>query len=122
MSRKISKTGKPPQPDWKTKWPRIGDLARWFRYMLQKRDAISDDKSATDWPHLPIEHLAELGHEAEAIRWVNRFLRRLRREKVLRTVRMAKLCAKISLDARNLKRMEKYLAIAESTWRLPLPQ
>ncbi len=76
---------------------------------------MEDDDDAADRAHLPIGHLARLGNEAEAIRWVNRFLKRLPRTLVLTTVRMAELGAKISLDAGNLKRMEKYLAIAEST-------
>ncbi len=103
------------EPEWKTKWPRNGDLASWFRCMLQKCMAIEDDPTAASHAQLPIESLAEMGHESEAIRWVNRFLKRLPREWVLPTVRMARVGAKISLDAGNLKRMEKYLAIMEST-------
>lgn len=76
---------------------------------------MADDDDAAERAHLPIEHLARMGHEAESIRWVNRFLERLPQKLVLPTVRMAKLGAKISLDAGNLRRMEKYLAIAEST-------
>src|SRR5262249_963524 len=52
---------------------------------------------------------------AEALRHVNRFLRRLPREAVLPTVRMAEIGATISLDAGDLRRMEKYLAIGEAT-------
>lgn len=83
--------------------------------MLQKCEAMADDNDAATRAHLPMEHLATMGHESEAIRWVNRFLKRLPIDLVLPTVRMARLGAKISLDAGNLKRMEKYLAIAEST-------
>ena len=99
------------EPDWKTKWPRNGDLATWFRYMLQKCMAIADDRDASDRAQLPIEHLARLGHENEAVRWVNCFLKRLPPKLVLPTIWMAKVGAKISLDAGNLKRRI-------STWRL----
>src|SRR5687768_5190257 len=102
-------------PEWKTKWPRNGDLKTWLRAMIQKCDAIADDETASDKAHLPIEHLAEMGCVAEALRHVNRFLRRLPRQEVLATVRMAELGAKICLDAGDLARMERYLAIAEAT-------
>lgn len=115
MAKKKMKFVDKAEPDWKTKWPRNNDLATWFRYMLQKCEAIADDCDASDRAQLPIEHLARLGHETEAVRWVNRFLKRLPLEMVLPTIRMAKVGAKISLDAGDLKRMEKYLAIAEST-------
>lgn len=102
-------------PAWKTKWPRNGDLKTWLRAMLQKCDAIADDDAAATQAHLPIEHLADLGCEKEALRHVDRYLRRLPRQKVLATVRMAELGAKISLSSGNITRMAKYLAIAEAT-------
>ncbi|MBX7106518.1 MAG: hypothetical protein K1X57_20755 [Gemmataceae bacterium] len=83
--------------------------------MIQKCDAIPDDDTAVDQAHLPIEHLAEMGCVAESLRIVDRFLRRLPKGKVLATVRMAELGAKICLDADDLRRMEHYLTIAEST-------
>ena len=115
MAKRKSTRAGSTQPDWKTKWPRNGDLATWFRYMLQKCEAIDDDRQATDRAHLPIEHLAEAGHKDQAIRWVNRFLKRLPNEAVLETVRLAELGAKVCLDTGNLKLMEKYLAKASAT-------
>ncbi len=103
------------EPAWKTKWPRNGDLDAWLRCMLTKCDAMADDGEAADRAHLPIEHLAERGHVDEALRHVDRFLRRLSAQSVLETVRMAELGAKIALDAGNLPRMEKYLAAVEAT-------
>ena len=100
---------------WRTKWPRNGDLKRWFRVMIQKCNAIADHDAAAEKAHLPIEHLAKMGCVSEALRHVDRFLGRLPKQEVLAVVRMAKLGAKISLDARNSTRMEKYLAIAEAT-------
>lgn len=104
-----------PLPKWKTKWPRNGALKTWFRVMIEKCDAIPNSDTAAEKAHLPIEHLAEMGHVTEALRHVNRFLRRLPRANVLSTVRMAKLGAKICLEADDLARMEKYFAIAEAT-------
>lgn len=103
------------EPAWKTTWPRDTDLAKWFRCMLSKCDAIADDRHAADKAHLPIGNLAELGHVAEAYRHVNRFLRRLPETDVLGRVRMAELGATIALEADDLPRMEKYLAISEAT-------
>jgi hypothetical protein len=103
------------EPAWRTKWPRNGDLKTWLRAMIQKCDAIPDDDAAAEKAHLPIEHLAKMGCIPEALRHVNRFLRRLPRREVLATVRMAELGAQICLDAGDLTRMEKYLAIAQAT-------
>jgi len=103
------------EPAWKTKWPRNGDLKTWFRAMIRKCDAIPDDDAAATAAHLPIEHLAAMGCVNEALRHVNRFLRRLPRQEVVATVRMAELGAKICLNAGDLDRMEHYLALAEAT-------
>jgi hypothetical protein len=102
-------------PAWRTKWPHNGDLKAWLRAMIQKCDAIPDDDAAVDKAHLPIEHLAEGGCVKESLRHVNRFLRRLPRQNVLATVRLAELGARICLDAGDPAGMEKYLAIAEAT-------
>jgi hypothetical protein len=102
-------------PPWRTKWPRNGDLKAWLRAMIEKCDAIPDATTAAEKAHLPIEHLAEKGQVKEALRQVNRFLRRLPKNEVLETVRMAELGARICLDAGDLARMEKYLAIAAAT-------
>jgi tetratricopeptide (TPR) repeat protein len=104
-----------PGPEWKTKWPRNGDLKTWFRAMIRKCDAIPDDEAAGEKAHLPIKHLAEMGYVAEALRSVDRFLRRLPAHKVVARVRIAELGAQICLDADDMNRMEKYLAMAEAT-------
>jgi hypothetical protein len=103
------------RPAWRTQWPRNGDLKAWLRAMIRKCDAIPDNDAAAEKAHLPIEHLAEMGCVTEALRHVNRFLRRLPRQEVLATVRMAELGAQICLDAGDLARTEQYLAIAEAT-------
>lgn len=103
------------EPAWRTKWPRNGDLKTWLRAMIQKCDAIPDHATAADNAQLPIGQLAELGCVTEALRNVNRFLRRLPRQNVVATVRLAELGAKVCLDADDLARMEKYLAIATAT-------
>jgi hypothetical protein len=83
--------------------------------MIQKCDAIPDDHAAAEKAHLPIGQLAKLGCIAESLRNVNRFLRRLPRRDVVATVRMAKLGAEICLGAGDLRRMERYLAVAEAS-------
>ena len=83
--------------------------------MLQKCEAITDDVAAARKAELPIEHLAKMGHVAEALRYVNRYLRQLPNKKVLATTCMAEVGAKICLDADDLPRMEKYLAAMEAT-------
>jgi hypothetical protein len=83
--------------------------------MIRKCDAIPDDDVAATKAHLPIEHLAAMGCVKEALRNVNRFLRRLPRQEVVATVRMAELGAKICLEAGDFARTEHYLAIAEAT-------
>ena len=111
----ISKSAKTKEPKWKTQWPRTADLATWFRCMLTKCDAIADGDNAATRAHLPIEHLAELGHVSEALKYVDRFLRRAPKDHALPTVRMARLGAEISLAAGDLRRMEKYLARMAAT-------
>ncbi|MFN0021286.1 MAG: hypothetical protein ACKVP0_23805 [Pirellulaceae bacterium] len=103
------------EPAWKSKWPRNSDRKAWLLAMIQKCQAITDDDAASTRAHLPIEHLAEMGCVAEALRNVNYFLRRSPKQNVVATVRMAELGAKICLEADDLPRMEKYLAIAEAT-------
>lgn len=115
MKKASRKRAKAAQPAWRTKWPRNGDLKAWFRVMIEKCDAITDDDAAAERAHLPIEALAELGCGREALRNVNRFLRRLPPETVLARVRMAELGAKLCLAADDLAGMEKYLAIAAAT-------
>src|SRR5262249_38181869 len=101
-------------PAWKIKWPRSGDLRAWFRTMVQKSEAIAGDRESVRKATLPIKHLAELGHTKEALRYVNRFLRRVPRQNVLTTVWLARLGAEICVDVNDLAGMEKYLAIAEA--------
>jgi hypothetical protein len=102
-------------PAWKTKWPKNGELLAWFRAGLQKCNAIVVSNEAANKAYLPIEHIAELGHTEEALKQVNKFLKRLTQAKqLMETVRIAELGAKICLDADELDRMEKYLSIALS--------
>ncbi len=115
MAKRKARRGSKAEPDWKTKWPRGGDLKAWLRCMLKKCEAMSDDHEAASKAHLPIKHLAEMGHVAEALRYVNRFLRRLPKEDVLGTVMMAEVGAEVCLNADDLSGMEKYLSIAEAT-------
>lgn len=99
-------------PKWKTKWPRNGDLRLWFLCMIEKCDAFENPVEGASKAHLPIEHLAEIGHADEALRHVNRFLRKQPCDDSFEIVRMSELGAKICLDRDDLVRMEKHLARA----------
>jgi len=113
-----SKTS-PAGPDWKTKWPRGGDLKTWFRAGLRKCEAILDDDRAATAAHSPIGQFAKMGCVKEALRAVDRSLRRLPGRhfsgRVVSIVRMAELGAELCLDADDLASMERFLAIAEAT-------
>jgi hypothetical protein len=102
-------------PVWKSKWPSSGDLRAWFLCGLQKCEAIADPSKGSEKAHLPIGGLAELGHTTEALKYVDRCLRRLVTGEVLETVRMATLGAEICIEADSLERMEKYLSIMQAT-------
>jgi hypothetical protein len=90
-------------------------LRAWLRAGIRKCDAIPDDETAAHRVGLPIGNLVALGCVKEALRHVNRFLRRIPRQKVLATVWVARSGAEISLGAGDLPRMERYLAIVEAT-------
>jgi len=100
---------------WRTQWPQTDDLKTWLHAMIAKCEAIPNDDDAASKAQLPIENLAEKGSVAEALKYVDLFLRRLPKEKVLATVRMAELGAKICLDAGDLDGTEKYLATMAAT-------
>lgn len=105
------------EDSWRTQWPRTNDLKTWLRAMIGKCQSIAKHDDAASKAYLPIENLAEKGCGAEALKYVDRFLRRLPKEEVLATVRMAELGAKISVDGGDLAGMEKYLAIITGTER-----
>jgi hypothetical protein len=102
-------------PAWKTNWPRNGDLRAWFRCCLEKCEAIDNVGDGCNEAHLPIDALADLGHTAEALRYVETWLKRVPENLTLEFVRMAELGAKICLNAGDLPRMEKFLARAAAT-------
>lgn len=106
---------KGPLPAWKAKWPKNGDLRAWFICGIRKCMAIADPKEASRKAHVPIEALAEGGHGDESLKYVDRFLRALPADEVLERVSMAEIGAEICLEAGNLSRMERYLAIAAAT-------
>src|SRR5262245_39316374 len=105
-------------PTWKTKWPKNGDLRAWFLCGIEKCAEIADPEEAANEAHLPIGALADLGYRDEALKHVDWFLRKLPKNDSLHIVRMAELGAEICLEAGNLPRMEKYLAIAAATEKL----
>jgi hypothetical protein len=102
-------------PASRIKWPRNDSLKAWLQAMVQCCNAIRDDATAADSAHLPIKKLAEIGFASEALKHVNRFLRRLPKDKVLAIVRMAKLGAEFGLNSGDLILMDKYLAKIAAT-------
>jgi hypothetical protein len=114
MSKRMKKKRKV-EESWRTLWPRTNDLKTWLRAMIGKCEAIPNDDDAASKAQLPVGNLAEKGCVAEALKYVNRFLRRLPKEEVLATVRMAELGAQICVDADDLAGMERYLAIMAAT-------
>ncbi|HND51036.1 MAG TPA: hypothetical protein PLV92_01515, partial [Pirellulaceae bacterium] len=129
-SRPTAEAGRNVAPTWKTRWPKTDDLRRWYQCALEKCDAFSELANGATEAHLPIEGLADLGHTSEALKHVDRYLKRLQqltRDSPLKVVhsasleilRMASLGAKICLDGDDLNRMEHYLSIALETERLP---
>lgn len=115
MAKTSKSTTKTPLPKWKTKWPRNADRRSWLICMIEKCDAIAEPYRSSSEAELPIEILAELGHPEEALKYVDRFLRKPAKDKLgNNTVGMARLGAQICLDNGDLERMEKYLARVES--------
>ena len=74
----------------------------------------TDDVTATDEAHLPINAIAKLSLTDEALRHANRFLRRLPKNSVSREFGWLD-SPRIYVAANDKPRMEKYLAIAEAT-------
>ena len=108
-----SEIGERLEPEWKTNWPHNGDLRTWFRCMLEKCDSIPDDDEAATRAHLPIEHLAEIGMLLKRSgMWIGScagYPKRSPRDSTNGRTRR-----KICLDAGDLPKMERYLAIAEA--------
>lgn len=99
----------PEQPLWKSKWPRSDSLRAWLRCMIDKCEVIEDGRKGADEAHLPINGLAELGHTAEALKYVRRFLKRLPNRVDIETVRMLELGAEIELIAGSIEKAEQWL-------------
>lgn len=112
-SRTAVKSASAP-PTWKTKWPRNGDLASWFRCGIEKCWSISDCYLGAKKARSPINGLAELGHTKEALKHVRAYLKKLPRteEFTIGIVCMAELGALICLMDDDLDGCDKYLTIA----------
>lgn len=80
--------------------------------MIEKCDAFDSPVEGAGKAHLPIEGLAKMGRAAEALKHINRFLRKQPENDSLEIVRMSELAAKICLDRNDLFRMEQYLGRA----------
>ena len=94
---------------WQSRWPNSADLGSWFRCGIDKCYAIVSPEKGSVEAHLFIESLAELGHTAEALKHVEKFIKRLQSKDLVESTRQALLGAKICLDSDDLVGMESYL-------------
>lgn len=99
---------------WQSRWPRSSDLVRWCRCGMDKCYAIADREEGAVEAHGPIDSLAELGHVAEALKHLEKFIKRLPTDEVRESTRLAKLGAEICLKANDLVGMEYYLTKARA--------
>jgi tetratricopeptide (TPR) repeat protein len=100
---------------WQSRWPNSADLGSWFRCGIDKCYAIAKPEKGSEEAHLFIESLAELGHTAEALKHVEKFIKRLPKNDSFESARQALLGAKICLDVDDLVGMENYLTRVRAT-------
>lgn len=99
---------------WQTSWPATPDLRAWFLCGIQKCAANPKPQEGASDAHLPIKALAELGHTDEALKHVQKFLKRLPKNDSFESTRLAELGAEICLEADDMLGMEKYLELVRS--------
>lgn len=100
---------------WQTNWPATPDLRAWFLCGLQKCAANPNPEEASIDAHLPIKALAQLGHTSEALKHLQKFLKRLPKTTIVELTQLARLGAEICLDAEDMEGMERYLELLRST-------
>ena len=115
MTKKCGSDTNKRLPSWQTRWPKTNDLRQWLLCGIQKCESFDDPNNGCSQAQLPIGGLARSGYPEEALKYVDRFLKRLPKGKALETVQMARLGAEICLATDDLLQMERYLAIATAT-------
>jgi len=99
---------------WQTSWPATQDLRAWFLCGIQKCAANPKPQEGASDAHLPIKALAELGHTDEALKHLQKFLKRLPKNDSFESTRLAELGAEICLEAGDMLGMEEYLELVRS--------
>lgn len=100
------------QPHWKTSWPRNGEPKLWFKCGVSKCECIADDEIACEKATALIDALGRSGATADAMKAVNRLIRRLpATDRNFRYRRLALSGAQAAFDGGDFERMEKYLAL-----------
>jgi hypothetical protein len=98
------------QPHWKTSWPRNGEPKLWFKCGVSKCECIADDELACKKAGALIDALARAGATADAMKAVNRFIKRIPATSGNFWYRdLALSGAQAAFDGGDFKRMEKYL-------------
>jgi tetratricopeptide (TPR) repeat protein len=99
---------------WQTSWPATPDLRAWFLCGIQKCAANPKPEEGAIDAHLPIKALAELGYTAEALKHLQKFLKRVTKDSIVESTRLAELGAEICFEAGDMPGMEKYLELVRS--------
>lgn len=99
---------------WQTSWPATPDLRAWFLCGIQKCAANPKLEEGASDAHLPIKALAEIGYATEALKHLQKFLKRLPKEDSFESTRLAELGAEICLEAGDMLGMENYLELVRS--------
>ena len=98
----------------KPNWPRDGEIKSWtICYVNCLAASEAPARAAAKAAH-PIEHLAGIGFEKQAIRILQRFIERLPEAEHKQFLRLCLLGAAISLDLPYPRSVEKFLRMAES--------
>lgn len=99
---------------WQSSWPTTPDLRAWLLCGIRKCAANPNIEEGSIDAYLHIEALAELGHVAEALKHLARFLKKVPKDKIVESTRLAKLGAKICFEAGDMPSMESYLELVRS--------
>jgi|GEM_PF-1894340 tetratricopeptide (TPR) repeat protein len=113
VKKVATKVSAKPAP-WQTSWPATPDLRAWFLCGIQKCAANPKREEGASDAHLPIKALAELGHTNEALKHLQKFLKRLPKNDSFESARLAELGAEICLEAGDMQGMESYLELVRS--------
>ncbi|TWU48866.1 hypothetical protein Poly51_47700 [Rubripirellula tenax] len=98
-----------PKPTRK-KWPRGGSLKLWLECYLDSCERVSNLSKSAIQASVRLRQLAECGHEAQALKRLERLITLLDPTDVDSFIRLSLAGAEISLESLKLKRADKYIA------------